>query len=62
MNKRIEKGRKEVNRIMKEECVKGMKVFGIEGTGDRVKKGGTVRRNKGREEEGIKERKVLEFK
>ena len=39
-----------------------MKVFGIEGKRDRMKEGGTVGRNKGREEEGKKERKVLEYK
>ena len=37
MEERMEEGRKEVNRIMKGEVVKGMKVFGIEGERDRVK-------------------------
>ena len=46
MKERIEEGRKKVNRIMKGKGVKGMKVFGY--------------RRKGREEEGKKERKVLE--
>ena len=36
MKERMEKGRKEVNRIMKGEGLKGMKVFGIEGKRGRV--------------------------
>ena len=63
MKERKEEGRRDINRIMKGEGVKGMQVFlYIEGDRDRVKEGGTVGRNKGREEEGIKERKVLEYK
>jgi hypothetical protein len=62
MKERMKEGRKEVNRIMKGEGVKGMRVFSIEQKRNRVKEGGTVGRNKRKEEEGKKERKVVEFK
>ena len=62
MKERMKEGRKEVNRIMKGEGVKGMRVFSIEQKRNMVKEGGTVGRNKRKEEEGKKERKVVEFK
>ena len=37
MKERLQRGRKEVNRIMKGEGVKGMKGFCIEGKRDKVK-------------------------
>ena len=60
MKERMKEGSKQKN---EGKGVKGMKVFSIEEKRNRVKEGGTVGRNKRREEEGKKkERKAVEYK